>query len=124
MSRQFGVTQKNGTSTVKMQSPTSDEYAMVVMARSLPLIMRVMISVQAQPKAETIRKQRRGMECAAAGTHDHHDPDTASTMVASQRRKPTFIAEKSSIESAVTKIGATKARSPTRLGDGPGSAAR
>src|SRR3984893_5664267 len=53
ISCQLGVTQTNGTSTETMQMPAIAEKVMVVSACSLPLIIRVMIKVQAHASAET-----------------------------------------------------------------------
>src|SRR5437016_14188543 len=78
---------------------------MVVMARSLPLIMRVMISVQAQPNADITGNKAAGSNALEPGrtmTMTPHSP----TMVASQRRTPTF-SPRNTMESAVTKSGAT-----------------
>src|ERR1700730_5629669 len=51
ISCQLGVTQTNGTSADRMHTPVMADQVMVVMARSLPLIIRVMIRVQAQASA-------------------------------------------------------------------------
>ena len=57
---QDGVTQTNGTSTVRITRPVSEEYAMVVTTASRPLIMRVRISVPAQHAAEINGKTAAG----------------------------------------------------------------
>ena len=60
MSCQLGVTHTSGTSADRMHTPVMADQVMVVMARSLPLIIRVMIRVQAQASAETIGKNAAG----------------------------------------------------------------
>src|SRR6266446_4427887 len=79
---------------------------MVVMTGSLPLIMRVMIIVQAQASAETIGKNAAGWNALEPGRRIISTP-IKPTAVASQRRTPTLSPRKT-IDSAVTNSGATK----------------
>src|SRR5450631_2028054 len=79
---------------------------MVVMTGSLPLIMRVMIMVQAQASAETIGKNAAGWNALEPGRRMISTPINP-TAVASQRRTPTLSA-RNTIESAVTNSGETK----------------
>src|SRR6202158_2087311 len=80
---------------------------MVVMTGSLPLIMRVMIMVQAQASAETIGKNAAGWNALEPGRTIISTPINP-TAVASQRRTPT-LSPRNTIDSAVTNSGATKA---------------
>src|ERR1700682_632925 len=79
---------------------------MVVMTGSLPLIIRVMIMVQAQASAETIGKNAAGWNALEPGRRIISTPINP-TAVASQRRTPTLSPRKT-IDSAVTNNGATK----------------
>src|SRR5713226_2500464 len=79
---------------------------MVVMTGSLPLIMRVMIIVQAQASAETIGKNAAGWNALEPGRRIISTPINP-TAVAAQRRTPTLSPRKT-IDSAVTNNGATK----------------
>src|SRR5450755_4177423 len=79
---------------------------MVVMTGSLPLIMRVMIMVQAQASAETIGKNAAGWNALEPGRRMISTPINP-TAVASQRRRPTRSPRKT-IDSAVTNSGETK----------------
>src|ERR1700736_1348972 len=106
ISCQLGATQTSGTSADKMQTPVIDDQAMVVAARSLPLIMRVMISVQAQASADTSGKNAAGWNALVPGRRMISTPINP-TAVASQRRRPTRSARKM-IDSAVTNSGETK----------------
>ena len=76
------------------------------MARSVPLIIRVMIKVQAQASAETIGKNAAGWNAAEPGRRMIKTP-ISPTAVASQRRTPTLSLKKT-IDSAVTNSGETK----------------
>ena len=76
------------------------------MARSVPLIIRVMISVHAQASAETSGKNAAGWNAPVPGRRMISTP-IRPTPVAIQRRMPTFSPRKT-IESAVTSNGATK----------------
>src|SRR3979490_3191039 len=79
---------------------------MVVMARSFPLIMRVMIMVQAQASADTIGKNAAGENALEPARRIISTPINP-TAVASQRRTPTLSLRKK-IDSAVTNSGETK----------------
>src|SRR3981081_1374859 len=79
---------------------------MGVMTGSLPLIIRVMIMVQAQASAETMGKNEAGVN-ALAPARKIISPPINPTAVASQRRTPTLSPRKT-IDSAVTNSGATK----------------
>src|SRR5216684_5285780 len=79
---------------------------MVVMTGSLPLIIRVMIMVQAQASAETIGKNAAGWNALEPGRRIISTPINP-TAVATQRRTPTLSPRKT-IDSAVTNNGATK----------------
>src|SRR5216684_1848744 len=79
---------------------------MVVMTGSLPLIIRVMIMVQAQASAETIGKNAAGWNALEPGRRIISTPINP-TAVAAQRRTPTLSPRKT-IDSAVTNNGATK----------------
>src|SRR6202171_4978465 len=79
---------------------------MVVMTGSLPLIIRVMIMVQAQASAETIGKNAAGWNALVPGRTIISTPINP-TAVASQRRTPT-LSPRNTIDSAVTNSGATK----------------
>src|ERR1700732_1939815 len=103
ISCQLGATQ---TSADKMQTPVIDDQVMVVAARSLPLIMRVMIRVQAQASADTSGKNAAGWNALVPGRRMISTPINP-TAVASQRRRPTRSARKM-IDSAVTNSGETK----------------
>src|SRR3954470_11795756 len=76
------------------------------MARSVPLIIRVMISVQAQASAETSGKNAAGWNAPEPGRRMMMTP-IRPTPVAIQRRRPTRSPRKM-IDSAVTNSGATK----------------
>ena len=76
------------------------------MARSVPLIIRVMISVQAQASAETSGKNAAGWKAPVPGRRMISTP-IRPTPVAIQRRMPTF-SPRNTIDSAVTSSGATK----------------
>src|SRR3981081_2800050 len=78
---------------------------MVVMTGSLPLIMRVMIIVQAQASAETIGKNAAGWNALEPGRRIISTPINP-TAVASQRRTPT-LSPRNTIDSAVTNSGET-----------------
>src|SRR5258707_5081800 len=106
MSCQLGGIQTNGTSAEITQTPTIDDQVMVVMACSLPLIIRVMIKVQAQASAETIGKNAAGRNALEPGRRIISTP-IKPTAVASQQRTPTLSLRKT-IDSAVTNSGATK----------------
>src|SRR5665647_168711 len=79
---------------------------MVVSACSLPLIIRVMIRVQAQASAETIGKNAAGWNAPVPGRRMISTPIRPSA-VAIQRRSPTR-SPRNTIDSAVTNSGATK----------------
>src|SRR6202140_3805848 len=106
ISCQLGATQTSGTSADRMQTPVIDDQVMVVAARSLPLIMRVMISVQAQASADTSGKNAAGWNALVPGRRMISMPINPTT-VASQRRRPTLSPRKT-IDSAVTNSGETK----------------
>src|SRR5215218_627719 len=76
------------------------------MARSVPLIIRVMISVQAQASAETSGKNAAGWNAPVPGRRMMKTP-IRPTPVAIQRRRPTF-SLRNTIDNAVTSSGATK----------------
>jgi len=79
---------------------------MVVAACSLPLIRRVMISVEAQPSADTSGKNAAIWNALVPGRRMISTP-ISPIAVASQRRKPTR-SPRNRIDSAVTNNGATK----------------
>src|SRR5260370_14136794 len=79
---------------------------MVVMASSLPLIIRVMINVAAQASAEIIGKNAAGWNALVPGRRMINTPINP-TAVASQRRMPTLSPRKKN-DSAVTNSGETK----------------
>src|SRR5882724_1018073 len=79
---------------------------MVVITCSLPLIIRVMISVQAQASADTSGKNAAGWNALVPGRRMISTPINP-TAVASQRRTPTLSPRKK-IDSAVTNSGETK----------------
>src|SRR5262245_58759566 len=79
---------------------------MVVMARSVPLSMRVMISVHAQHSAETSGKTAATWNVDVPGRRMTSTP-RRPTPVAIQRRNPT-VSFRKMIECAVTNSGATK----------------
>ena len=79
---------------------------MVVTACSRPLIMRVMISVDAQASAETIGKKAAGWNALVPGRRILRTPISPHA-VASQRRTPTR-SDRKMMDSAVTNSGDTK----------------
>src|ERR1700760_4036348 len=104
---QVGATQTNGTMAVRIATPAIDEYVMMVVECSLPLIIRVMISVPAQHIAETIGRKAATGKADVPGRRMISTPNSP-VAVAIQRRTPTF-SDRNRIDSAVTKIGETKA---------------
>src|SRR6266446_4437435 len=95
---------------------------MVVMTGSLPLIMRVMIIVQAQASAETIGKNAAGWNALEPGRRIISTPINP-TAVASQRRTPT-LSPRNTIDSAVTSINCRPRRPDGKAYNGdPGSIA-
>src|SRR5260370_575745 len=78
---------------------------MVVMAASLPLIIRVMIRMQAQDSADTSGKNTAGSNELEPGRRIMSTP-ISPTAVASQRRTPTLSLKKT-IDNAVTNSGET-----------------
>ena len=76
------------------------------MARSVPLIIRVMISVQAQASADTSGKNAAGWNALVPGRRMITTPINPIA-VASQRRRPTRSLRKM-IDNAVTNSGETK----------------